>query len=213
MTYSLNTSSRAFACYTSIREFFVNDAPIDVNAQMLLQDLNLTKNSASSSESLKSWEGSYNGANTTLHLRQQLFALSSFHLTEWQTWHISYIGGSWWWWTCSWKTSSSPIFVPTNHSARRVLDALGGVALIPRAWMLFFLCHFSSSFSARSSVLPSNYPRFSLSNSRMVWTSACQRSSALKRNMVLHGITRQCYLQLNTTDNDKTTRILTKITT
>ena len=28
-----------------------------------------------------------------------------------------------------------------------------------------------------------------------------------------HGITRQCYLQLNTTDNDKTTRILTKITT
>ena len=28
-----------------------------------------------------------------------------------------------------------------------------------------------------------------------------------------HDITRQCYLQLNTTDNDKTTRILTKITT
>ena len=26
-----------------------------------------------------------------------------------------------------------------------------------------------------------------------------------------HGITRQCYLQLNTTDNDKTTRILTKL--
>jgi hypothetical protein len=106
------------------------------------------KTMGSSSKSLKSWEGSRNGANTASHLRQQLFAVSSFHLTAWQNWHMSYIGGRWWRWICSWKTVSSPIVILTNHSARHILGALGCVALISQAWMLSS-CVISALRSAR----------------------------------------------------------------
>jgi len=59
-------TSRTFVSYSSIGKVFVSDEPIDVHAQMLLQDLTLTKNNGSSNKSSKSWEGTRNGASTTL---------------------------------------------------------------------------------------------------------------------------------------------------
>jgi len=50
--------------------------------------------------SLNCWGGSCNGASTDFPLREELFAILSLHLTAWQNWHISSVGGSLLRWTC-----------------------------------------------------------------------------------------------------------------
>ena len=124
-----HTHSRTFASCWSVQVISASDAPMAVNAKMLA----FTKNNGPLNNCLKSWGGSWNGASTICPLRQQLFSVSSLHLTAPRNWHQSSFGGSWWRWT--WTNSISPVAAPANRSARRFFDALRRVALISPVWM------------------------------------------------------------------------------
>jgi len=120
----------------------------------------------------------------TKFLCAQLFAVSSFHLTAYQNWHVRsifhwrqlmavnlFLNDFYLTNRCTHKPLCTPLFLKLFSVCRINFSRLD----------TFLRCHFSPSLSATQSVLLANYPRFSYVQSRTVWTSssACRGSSAL----------------------------------
>ena len=157
---------------------------LPLNAQKLLQDLTLTRNNGSSSKSLNlervTQRGKHKSSATTTTICCFIFPFNrmakltySFHWRQMMTVDL-FLEDCELANRCTHKSQCTP------HSWCPWLCCIDFSGLDA-----FFLCQFSSSFCATPSVLLSNYPHFSVFNSRMVWTSAWRRSSALKRDLVL----------------------------
>ena len=82
------------------------------------------------------------------------------------------------------------------------------------AWSIHWICPSYLILCALMN-LTISAPSINLSMSKLfrseIIPTRCNNCVYSSHSEKQHGITRQCYLQLNTTDNDNTTRILTKL--